>query len=91
MFERARKTIIIMFSISAISFVVMVIGFLGGGGELLSYGFINDPTPAILMFVSGGVFVLSLFTGIGFNALKKDVEDEIRYLYSKDNLRTNNF
>lgn len=84
MLERTKKVEVIMFCISVISFVLMILEFAAGGGELLSDGFMNNPVNAILMFVFAVMFILSLLIGIGFNGIRKDVEDELRYLYSRE-------
>jgi hypothetical protein len=80
--ERTKKTIIAMFCLSALSLVLTFIGFARGGGELLRYGFMNNPAPAILMFVFAGIFIISLLTGIGFRALCKDIAEQLKYLDS---------
>lgn len=81
--ERTKKTIISMFCLSAVSLILTFVGFANGGGELLRYGFMNNPAPTILMFVFAGIFILSLLMGIGFRALSKDITEELKYLDSK--------
>lgn len=81
--ERTKKTIIIMFCLSAVSLLLTFIGFAGGGGELLTEGFMNNPGFAIMMFVFAGIFIMSLLTGIGFSALSKDIAEVLKYLNSR--------
>ncbi|EPR11490.1 hypothetical protein [Ruminiclostridium papyrosolvens] len=81
--ERTKKTIIIMFCLSAVSLILTFIGFAGGGEELIRYGFMNNPGHTILMFVSAGVFIISILTGFGFKALFKDITEELKYIDSK--------
>lgn len=81
--ERTKKVIIAMFCLSAVSLLLAFIGFAGGGEELIRYGFMNNPGHTILMFVSTGVFVISLLTGVGFKALCKDIAEELKYIDNK--------
>ena len=80
MLARTKKVESIVFFISIISFILMNIGFLFGGRELLFEGYINEPAPAILMFVTAGMFIMSLLLGIGFNGIRKDIADELRII-----------
>ena len=77
--DRTKKVIIAMFSLSAVSLILSFIGFAVGGSELIMNGFMNSPGHTILMFVSFGIFILSLLTGIGFRALSKDIAEELKY------------
>ncbi len=81
--ERTKKVIIAMDCLSAVSIILTFIGFAGGGKELIRYSIINNNGYAILMFVSAGVFVISLLTGIGFKALCKDITEELKYIDNK--------
>jgi|GEM_PF-1560771 len=82
--ERAKKVITVMFCFSGISLFLSFIGFSHGGEELLRYGIMNNPGYTILMFVSFGIFLISLLTGIGLRALSKDIIDELKYLYENE-------
>lgn len=82
--ERTKKVITVMFCFSIISLLLSFIGFAGGGEELIRYGIMNNPGYTILMFVSFGIFFVSLITGIGFRALCKDTVDELKYLYENE-------
>ena len=81
--ERTKKTIIVLFGLSVISLILTFIGFAYGGEELLRDGIMNSPGPTILMFVSAGIFILSLLTGIGFKALSKDIAEQLKDLDNK--------
>lgn len=81
--ERTKKVIIVMFCFSAVSLILSFIGFAGGGEELIRYGIMNSPGFTILMFVSLGISIVCLLTGIGLRALCKDIIDELKYLNSR--------
>ncbi|SHO48359.1 hypothetical protein [Anaerocolumna xylanovorans] len=83
--ERTKKVIIIMFGLSAVSLILAFVGFAGGGEELIRYGFMNNPGHAILMFVSAGVFLISLLTGVGFRALSKDIAEVLKCIDNSRN------
>lgn len=83
--ERTKKVIATMFCLSAVSLILTVAGFAGGGEELIRYGFMNNPGHAILMFVGAGMFLISLLTGIGFRALSKDIAEELKCMDNRRN------
>lgn len=81
--ERTKKVIITMFCCSVISFMLSFLGFAGGGEELIRDGIMNNPGSTILMFVSFGMSIVFLLTGIGLRAISKDIVDELKYLNSR--------
>jgi magnesium-transporting ATPase (P-type) len=81
--ERTKKFVIFLFCLSALSFILTFVGYAYGGEELFRYGFMNNPGAAIMMFVSAGIFILSLSIGIGIRALSKDIVELLKYLDSK--------
>lgn len=83
-FDRTKKMVVIFYLLSAISFLLTIIGFAYGGGEMLRYGFINTPLAAILMVVSFGVFLISLLTGLGLSALTRDIAEELKLLENRN-------
>ncbi len=83
-FDRTKKMVVIFYLLSAISFLLTIIGFAYGGGEMLRYGFINTPLAAILMVVSFGVFLISLLAGLGLSALTRDIAEELKLLENRN-------
>ena len=81
--ERTKKAIIALFTLSVVSFALVFVGFAGGGEELIRFGIMNNPGFTILMFVSFGICLISLLTGIGFRALSKDIAEQLKYLNGK--------
>lgn len=81
--ERTKKTIVTMFCLSVVSLTLTFIGLFGGGEELIRDGIMNKPGYTILMFVSAGIFIISLFTGFGFRALSRDLAEELKYIDNK--------
>ncbi|NTV89204.1 MAG: hypothetical protein HGA22_02400 [Clostridiales bacterium] len=73
-----------MFCLAAVSLILAIIGFAGGGAELVIYGIMNNPGHTIIMFAGAGVFAVSLLTGIGFKALCKDISEELKYIDTKN-------
>ena len=78
--DATKKVMAALFVLSGISFVLMLVGFALGGGELLAEGYMNYPTPSILMFVGAGVGLVSLLAGIALNAIQSDVAANLRYM-----------
>jgi len=83
-FDRTKKIVVFFYILSGISFLLTIIGFRYGGGEMLIYGFINTPLGAILMVVSFGMFLISLLAGLGFSALTKDIAEELKLLENRN-------
>jgi amino acid transporter len=71
--ERTRKVEIAFDLLAALSLVVSII-------SLFSYDSLNLSSTTLLLFVSFGVFLVSLLGGIGFHALRKDISENMRYL-----------
>lgn len=82
--DRTRKCRI-SFGVLAIVFLVLsVCGYMGGGYEILEYGFMNEPLPSIVMvsslFCAGVCFVGFL----GLRALEKDIAEWLKIIDRKD-------
>jgi len=55
-------------------------GLIHGGAEILSYGFMNEPFPSILMVVGVGLAIVFAFFAYALGCIRKDIQQKLNYL-----------
>lgn len=83
--EKTRKIKIIVFILSVVSFIVGIIGYMGGGYEIIEHGFMNEPLPSIIMVVAFFMFIVLLILGCCLNAIEFDLQYHLKFLNEKMN------
>ncbi|QNU66533.1 hypothetical protein EHE19_017015 [Ruminiclostridium herbifermentans] len=78
--EQTRKIKIIIIVFIVIFFILAVWGYLRGGHELISYGFMNEPLASIVMVASFFSSIILILVGLAINALQKDIEIELKII-----------
>ncbi len=81
--ERTQKIKIVIALLSVVSFILSIVGFLGGGAEFFKHGFMNNPFFVMIMvtfFAVGIVFTILCLT---VNAIQKDIAEQLKYLDTK--------
>lgn len=78
--DRTRKVKIVLGILTAIFFVLFMIGFAGGGQELIFDGYMSDPLYAIVMVGAFFAAIICLIGIIFINALEKDVAEWLKII-----------
>ena len=76
--DRTRRLKFAAFILAFLSAVLTVVGYAGGGGELLENGFMNDPFEAILMIVSFFTMLIFLFLFVLIGSIEKDIAENLK-------------
>lgn len=76
--DRTRRLKFAALALALLSAVLTVIGYAGGGAELLDYGFMNDPFEAILMIAAFFAMLLFLFLFILVGCVEKDIAENLK-------------
>ena len=78
--DRTRKAKIFLGVLVVLFLVLSILGFAGGGRELIFDGYMNDPLFAIVM-IAGFFAALISFVGLlVVNALEKDIAEWLKIL-----------
>lgn len=78
--ERVRRVKIVSGILSFVFFVLFLLGYHGGGYEIIIDGFMNEPLPSIIMVSSLFSTVVCLICFFVVNALEKDISDWLKIL-----------
>ena len=78
--DRTRKVKVVLGVLTALFVVLFIIGFAGGGHELIFDGFMNDPLYAIVMVAAFFAAIISIVGLLIVNALEKDIVEWLRIL-----------
>lgn len=82
--DRTRKCKIVLGVFTIVFLVLSVCGYMGGGYEILEYGFMNEPLPSIIMVSSLFCAVICFVSFLGLNALEKDIAEWLKIIDKKD-------
>ena len=61
-------------------FCLSLEGLVGGGYEIVEYGFMNEPLPSIVMVAAFFAGVISLLLCLTLHALQKDIAEQLKCL-----------
>ena len=78
--ERTKKWKVRWAIVAAVFFCLGVEGFVGGGYEIMEYGFMNEPFPSIVMVAAFFASVLSLGVFLTLHSLQKDLAEHFKSL-----------
>ena len=78
--ERTKKWKVRWGIAAAVFFCLGVEGFVGGGHEIMKYGFMNEPFPSIVMVAAFFASALSLGVCLTIHALQKDLAEHFKSL-----------
>ena len=82
--DRTRKCRIAFCVLATVFLVLSVCGYMGGGYEILEYGFMNEPLPSIVMVSSFFCAFICFASVLGLNALEKDIAEWLKIIDRKD-------
>ena len=82
-FDRVRKCKFVFCALTALFFVLSILGFGNGGYELIWGEVVFEEAPAIVMVVSLCFGIICLLTSLTINALEKDVAEWLKVVESK--------
>ncbi len=81
--DRTQKVKIITICLCIAFFGLTVVGYLGGGYEILKYGFMNEVFYSIMMIVCFACGIMLLLLSVLINAIQNDLSEHLKYLDSK--------
>lgn len=81
--DRARRVKIVLGVLTLVFFALFLLGYGGGGYEIIMYGFMNEPLFSIVMVSSLFCAVVCLVGFFVVNALEKDIAEWLGILEKK--------
>ena len=78
--ERMKKWKIRWGIAAVVCFCLSLEGLVGGGYEIIEYGFMNEPLPSIVMVAAFFAGVISLLLCLSLHALQKDIAEQLKCL-----------
>ena len=81
--ERMKKWKIIWGIAAAVFFCLSLEGLVGGGHEIVEYGFMNEPLPSIVMIAAFFAGIISVLMCLTIHGLQKDISEQLKFLKNK--------
>lgn len=76
--DRTRKLKFVALALTFLSVVLVFVGYIFGGDELIAYGFMNDPFGAILMIAAFFAALIFAFLVKLIDSIEKDMAENLR-------------
>lgn len=76
--DRTKKCRFAALFLAFVSAVLTVVGYARGGGELLRYGFMDDPLEAVLMIAAAFGTVIFVLLFILIVSIEKDMAENLK-------------